>query len=97
LGQDATFSTGYINFRFRNNLNHHVLIHTHVTAHSVTVKLFGTREKGVVYDIRSDIVKTLDPPIKYVYNPSLAKGAQKVLKNGRPGYVVDTFRTRKQD
>src|SRR5690606_20390154 len=41
--------------------------------------------------------KTLDPPIKYVYNPSLAKGAQKVLKNGRPGYVVDTFRTRKQD
>ncbi|GAA3412738.1 VanW family protein [Paenibacillus hodogayensis] len=96
LGQDATFASGYINFQFTNNTGAYLLIHTESGADRITVKLFGTMPESAVYEIESHIVQTLEPPVKYVRNPTLAPGAQSVLQKGKPGYVVETFRTRKE-
>lgn len=94
LGQDATFADGYINFVFTNNSGGHLLIRTEVSHERITVKLFGTMPAGVSYELESNIVETLAPTIKYVHNPTLRPGQQSVIQEGKPGYVVETYRIR---
>ncbi|WP_068777471.1 VanW family protein [Paenibacillus sp. FJAT-26967] len=97
MGQDATFSTGYINFRFRNDTNAHLLIRTEMTETALTVKLFGSIPRDTTYEIESTTVETLSPPVKYVHNPALQTGQQIVLSPGKQGFIVDTFRIKKQN
>lgn len=97
LGQDATFSEDYINFRFRNTTGAHLLIRTETQKDKLTVKLFGTLPEGVLYEIESVIVQQLEAPVKTVVNPSLKIGQRETLQKGKPGYVVETYRTKKEN
>ncbi|GLI10128.1 vancomycin resistance protein [Paenibacillus tyrfis] len=97
LGQDATFATGHINFKFRNSTDHYLLIRTSSDERSVTVKLFGQTPPDITYEIESKTLETLAPPVKYVLNPSLPSGKQEIVMQGKPGYVVETFRYKKQN
>ncbi|MCC2683426.1 MAG: VanW protein [Paenibacillaceae bacterium] len=97
LGQDATFAQGYINFKFRNNTNHYVLIRTEIDERQITVKLFGNTPSGTTYEVESSVVQTLPAPDKYVKNSTLQVGAKQLLLKGKPGYVVDTYRITKLD
>ncbi|UNK18044.1 VanW family protein [Paenibacillus sp. N3/727] len=94
-GQDATFAEGYINFRFRNNTGKHLLIHAEVTGRTLTLKFFGTFPKDTVYSLESKIVQGIPAPLKYVRDGSLSPGKHRVLQNGKPGYVVETYRIKK--
>ena len=96
-GQDATFATGSINFRFKNNTGKHLLIQTTVRDRTLTVKFFGTFPTNVRYDIESVVVETLTSSNKYVKNSTLPIGTQEVLQNGTIGYVVDTYQIKKVD
>ncbi len=95
LGQDATFAEGYINFKFRNSTDKYILIRTSSEGGRLTVKLFGSLDAGVSYDIKSVTLQEIDPPTKYVKNTSLPKGSVKLLQRGKPGYVVETYRYKK--
>ncbi|KZE77862.1 hypothetical protein AV654_20010 [Paenibacillus elgii] len=97
LGQDATFATGHINFKFRNSTDHYLLIRTSSDERSVTVKLFGQTPPDVTYEVESKTLETLAPPVKYVLNPTLPSGKQEIIMQGKPGYVVETFRYKKQN
>ncbi|MFB6364668.1 VanW family protein [Paenibacillus elgii] len=97
LGQDATFATGHINFKFRNSTNHYLLIRTSSDERSVTVKLFGQTPPDITYEIESKTLETLAPPVKYVLNPTLPSGKKEIVMQGKPGYVVETFRFKKQN
>lgn len=97
LGQDATFATGHINFKFRNSTDHYLLIRTASDERSVTVKLFGQTPPDISYEIESKTLETLPPPVKYVLNPTLPSGKQEIVMQGKPGYVVETFRYKKQN
>ncbi|TMV47194.1 hypothetical protein FE783_23435 [Paenibacillus mesophilus] len=97
LGQDATYADGYINFMFTNSTEHYLWIRTESDANRVTVKLFGTTPESVTYEVESNILQTLEPPVKYVRNPTLQIGEQSILQQGKPGYVVETFRIRKEN
>lgn len=96
-GQDATFSQGSINFRFRNNTGHYLLIRTAVQGRSLTVKLFGTFPRNVSYSVESRTVEILAPGRRAIVDPSLPPGASRTLQNGKAGYVVETYRTRLVD
>ncbi|RAV03083.1 VanW family protein [Paenibacillus sp. YN15] len=97
LGQDATFSEGYINFRFRNNTDAHLLIRTFTESNKLTVKLFGRLPQGQSFDIQSVTVEELEAPVKTVINPALRTGQREVLQKGKPGYVVETYRTKREN
>lgn len=97
LGQDATFSEGYINFRFRNNTGAHLLIRTVTESNKLTVKLFGTLPRSQSFDIESVTVEELEAPVKTVINPTLRLGQREVLQKGKPGYVVETYRTKREN
>ncbi|WP_168735556.1 VanW family protein [Cohnella fermenti] len=53
LGLDATFADGYIDFRFRNDTGKQLLIRTVVEDKTLTVKLFGTMDENVSYEIET--------------------------------------------
>jgi vancomycin resistance protein YoaR len=97
IGQDATFSEGNINFRFQNTTGKSLLIRTEVAERKLTVKLFGTMEKNIRYDIESNTVKVLEPAVKYVINNSLPAGSQEVLSNGKQGFIVETYQIKSKD
>ncbi|CAH1215665.1 hypothetical protein PAECIP111891_04282 [Paenibacillus allorhizoplanae] len=97
LGQDATFASGYINFKFRNNTNSYIWIRTITTDSAVTVKLFGHQTPTITYDIASKIVETIQPPVKYVNNPSLSPGLERPISTGKVGYKVETYRTKREN
>ncbi|SFL90099.1 Vancomycin resistance protein YoaR, contains peptidoglycan-binding and VanW domains [Paenibacillus sp. 1_12] len=96
LGQDATFAAGHINFQFRNSTDKYLLIRTSVDDRQMTVKLFGQIPLDTTYAIESFTIRTLQPEIRYVANPTLSPGKQQLISEGRPGYVVDTLRYKKQ-
>ncbi|NOV00442.1 VanW family protein [Paenibacillus planticolens] len=97
LGQDATFANGYINFKFRNNTDAYLLIRTVTTDRDVTVKLYGHMSPSVSYEIESNIVETIQPPVKYLHNASLAPGATRPISTGKPGYKVETYRIKREN
>ncbi|MFS0724518.1 VanW family protein [Paenibacillus sp. 1P07SE] len=97
LGQDATFAEGAINFRFRNTTGKHLVIRTETKDRKLTVKLFGTLPTGTQYEIHSRIVQTIDPPVVEVASVKAAPGRPVQLNEGKPGYVVETYRTKLQD
>ncbi|MNW26137.1 Vancomycin B-type resistance protein VanW [compost metagenome] len=93
-GQDATFATGSINFRFKNNTGKHLLLRANVESGQLVVKFFGTFPKEITYQIESKTVSTISIPDSYVQNNSLLPGQSQVLIPGKPGYVVETYRTK---
>lgn len=93
-GQDATFAEGYINFRFRNTTGKYLIIKASVQGRSLTIKLFGTFPRNVTYKVHSTIVEVLPPVDKYINDPSLSRGSSRVIKNGKSGYIVETFLTK---
>lgn len=92
LGQDATFAQGYINFRFQNTSGQHLLITAQVKEEQLTIKLFGDMPDNVTYDIESRTTDILAVPDKYVANPGLSAGSREVVLQGKPGYIVETYR-----
>ncbi|OCT13177.1 hypothetical protein A8709_20760 [Paenibacillus pectinilyticus] len=97
LGQDATFANGYINFKFRNTTGSYVWIQTITTDSAVTVKLFGHQTPAITYDVNSNIVETIQPPVTYVNNPSLRLGTERPISKGKVGYKVETYRTKREN
>ncbi|WP_025720437.1 VanW family protein [Paenibacillus sp. 1-18] len=96
-GQDATFANGSINFRFKNNTGKHLLLRATVQNRMLTVKFFGTFPSSVSYELESRTVRVLPIPEKRIRNDSFSPGFYQVLRQGREGYVVETYRIKKVD
>jgi hypothetical protein len=97
LGQDATFATGHINFKFRNNTGAYLLIRTEVNDKGLTIKLFGRIPADITYEITSNVLEQIQPTIRYVNNPNLRNGKTITIAQGKPGYKVETFRETKKN
>jgi hypothetical protein len=95
LGQDATYATGYINFRFRNSSEHYLLIRTAIENNQLTIKLFGTIPQDKSYEIKSEVVERIQPSTRYLLNSKLAHGEQQIVQQGKLGYIVETYRFQK--
>lgn len=95
LGRDATFADEAINFRFKNTTGKHLLIRTVVEGRKLTVKLFGTLPKGVSYSLESRTIGTVVPPTKEIARAGLSRSERLLVAEGKPGYVVETYRIKK--
>jgi vancomycin resistance protein YoaR len=94
-GLDATIYTPDVDFRFRNDTNHHLLIQTEtdLQAGTVTFRFYGTdpgREVIVSEPEVTNIVKH-DPPL-YEEDPTLPKGATKQVDWAKDGMDVTVTR-----
>ncbi|EPY07934.1 VanW family protein [Paenibacillus alvei TS-15] len=92
IGLDATFSQGYINFRFKNTTGKHLIIRTAAEDDRLIIKFFGTMDKDVSYRMETKTLKVLEPTIKYVKNPNLPIGSHETIQKGKQGYTVESYR-----
>lgn len=97
LGLDATFSQGYLNFRFKNTTGKNIIIRTSTVNNRLTIKLFGTMDPSISYKMETKTIKVIQPTIKYVVNTSLPAGSQQVLQEGKIGYQVESYRIKLVD
>jgi len=97
IGQDATFASGAIDFRFRNTTGKHLIIRTVVENRKLTVKLFGTMPDNIHYDIESVTTSTIEPTIRETVSDALPPGGRLITQQGKQGYVVETYRTLVRD
>ncbi|MBP1907202.1 vancomycin resistance protein YoaR [Paenibacillus turicensis] len=93
-GQDATFAKGYINFRFKNNTKHYMLIKASAKQGIITIKLFGNIPEDVRYEIETKQIKKIPTSTKYVINQALAQGQKEIITKGNDGYIIDSYRVK---
>ena len=94
-GQDATFAKGHINFRFKNNTKHYILIKASAKQGIITIRLFGNIPEDVRYEIETKKIKTIPTSTKYVINQALAQGQKEIITKGNEGYIIDSYRVKK--
>ena len=92
LGREATLNYPSIDNKFRNDSGSGILIKTFYSGTSVTVALFGNKEGRTCRAEGPHILSTEPPGVKYVDDPAVPVGTQKVIDSGHTGYVVENFR-----
>ena len=95
VGLDATIYTPDIDFKFRNDYDHHLLIHTEtdLEAGTITFKFYGTpsnREVIVSEPVQTNMVRH-GPPV-YRETPDLPKGITKQVDWAKDGVDVSVTR-----
>lgn len=94
IGQDAAVAYGYLDLKFKNSFDFPVLLHTKVSGDRLYVYVYGDRNsKDYTVKITSQIVETIKPQTKTIFDSSLNPGESIVLQSGRTGYRVVTYKS----
>ncbi|WP_211749563.1 VanW family protein [Paenibacillus sp. Marseille-Q4541] len=96
-GLDATFASGFINFRFKNTTGKSLLIKADVKDRELLISFFGTFPENVSYELDTNLLETLSAPLSYVTDASLSPGSEVVRQAGSTGYVVASYQIKKVD
>lgn len=92
LGRDATVVYGNKDLKFYNQTPYYLMLRTKLEGLHLTISLYGSVKfpyKDIF--IRTKTLKVYQPKTKYIVNQSLNEES-KVLKKGRKGYSVETYR-----
>ncbi|MCS7252618.1 MAG: VanW family protein [Armatimonadota bacterium] len=90
-GMDATVDYGRLDLKLRNPYPYAVYIKAHSNSGRLTVLILGKQGK-LRYEVRSELIKVIPPPVVVRLDSSLPVGAKRVEKRGRHGYVTATWR-----
>jgi vancomycin resistance protein YoaR len=94
LGRDATVSWGGPDFKFKNDLQHGLLIKTSYTDSTLTFTFYGTNEHRRVVAKTSSQTNWTGPSMNYAIDPNAPRGSAKVVKGtGEKGFDVSVDRT----
>jgi vancomycin resistance protein YoaR len=98
LGRDATVVDNFIDFRFKNNLSHHIFITSTIWGGRITVNIYGKVLPNVPeYDVISRYERSI-PHRTIVKNDStLFVGEKKIKERGADGLIITTYRVEKVD
>lgn len=89
LGRDATVSWGGPDFRFRNDLEHGILIKTSYTDQTLTFTMYGTPEHRRVVARTTPQTNWKEPAMNYAVDPNAPRGSVKVVPGtGQKGFDV---------
>lgn len=92
-GLDATVAYDYLDFKFSNNTNYPVYIHSEVKDNNLTITIFGKKvKKNRVVKIKSEIIQVLEPEVETRIDEKLEPGTKNILQKGRYGYKVKTYK-----
>ncbi len=93
LGRDATVAWGGPDFKFRNDLDHGLLIKTSYTDSTLTFTFYGTPEHRRVVAHTGPQVNWTHPGMNYAVDPSAPRGSVKVVPGtGELGFDVTVDR-----
>lgn len=94
LGQDATISEGYIDFKFKNSNDRACLISASVVGSRIDIKLLGAKSiSNQNIKLKSVVTERLMPPEdEIIVDESLPVGMVEVEKKPAQGYKVVVYR-----
>ena len=92
-GRDATVVYGQKDLKFANTYGGYLLIKTKLVGLDLTISLYGSPNKAYdAVEVFTEVIKTIPPPIKEVFDDSLEPGEKKIIEKGSSGYITKTFR-----
>jgi vancomycin resistance protein YoaR len=93
LGRDATVSWGGPDFKFRNDLEHGLLIKASYTDQTLTFTVYGTPEGRRVVSHTGPQTKWTSPGMNFAVDPTAPRGSVKVVKGtGEQGFDIQVSR-----
>lgn len=92
-GLDATVDWGNIDYKFKNTLDYPIYIEGYVENKNVYFNVYSNSKLvGKTYEMVSEVTDILEPRIKYIDNPNMNKGEEKIIKKASSGYKVKVYR-----
>jgi vancomycin resistance protein YoaR len=92
LGRDATVSWGGPDLKFRNDLDHAILIKVTYTDATFTVSFYGTKQGRKVVSRTSEPASYTQPAMQYAIDPTAPAGSVRVVSGGGSGFAVTVQR-----
>ena len=97
LGQDAAIFYEFKDLKFKNNLDHMIVIFLKVFRDTLQVSIFGGNQGKEEVEIISKDKKVIEYQIIREKDPKLGSGQEKVVQEGVPGYQIKTYRIIRKD
>ena len=97
LGQDAAIFYEYKNLRFKNNLEHEIVVFAKVLGGRLQIDILGQNKDKFEVEIISKDQKVIDYQIIKEKDSKLEAGQEIIVQEGVPGYQVKTYRIVKKD
>lgn len=98
LGRDATVSWGGPDFKFRNDMDHALLIKTTYTAETLTFSFYGTDEGRKVEARVGPRTNWKEPKLTYALDPAAPRGSVRTVRGDyQGGFDVTVYRTVSED
>jgi vancomycin resistance protein YoaR len=93
IGRDATVSWGGPDLKFKNDLDHAILIKTSHTDSTLTFSFFGTKQGRKVVSSTGPQTNFRSPKPSYAYDPSAPKGSKRTVAGSHAqGFDITVFR-----
>lgn len=95
LGRDATYNTGTIDFKFKNNSGYPIFIEAYCENNQVITNIYGHESLKSNYDIKfeSEITEVIPAPAtKYEDDPTLDEGKEVVETTAIDGKRVNLYK-----
>lgn len=92
LGRDATVATPYgPDLVFKNPYSFPVYLFNYTSGSTMISEIYGDVNSYTPTEVYSEVIETYQPMTKYVDDPTLPQGKEKIEKKGSPGYKVATY------
>lgn len=93
-GRDATVAYNYLDLKLKNNTGIPIYIQGIANNYSVTINIYGndTIERNI--KIETKIIEVIEPKTEIIADNSLKPGEKVLVRNGRKGYRVETYKIR---
>ena len=92
---DATVVYGTTDFKFKNTRKYPIKIVASAKNGVATVSIYGIKEEEeYTFSFRTVTVSTIPTTTKYVEDPTLEAGKEKVKQKGANGKVTETYMTK---
>jgi vancomycin resistance protein YoaR len=93
IGRDATVSWGGPDLKFKNDLDHAILIKTSYTDSTLTFSFFSTKQGRKVVSSTGPQTNFRSPKSSYAYDPSAPKGSKRTVAGSHAqGFDITVFR-----
>ena len=97
LGQDAAIFYGYKDLRFKNNLDHEIVVFAKVLGDKLQINIMGQNKDKFEVEIISKDQKVIGYQTIKEKDSKLEPGQEIVVQEGVPGYQIKTYRIVRKD
>ena len=98
VSRDATVYYGGVDFKFKNNRKYPIKIVATTSGSALTIEIYGVKEENEYeVTIESWITASIPYTTKYIDNPNLPQGTEKVISKGTNGYRSVAYKVLKQN